>query len=183
MTKPINIESIEKITGRPWSEWVKDLDETGARGLTHTELARVLKKKLEGKVDSHEWWAQGVAVAYEQHTGKRVPGQLANGLFEIAVSKIVAKSRRDLFPQVVDWLESQPDLKGHDFTRSRTSETPKRSYWRCDFADGSRFVAAIEDSGEKSKLAFLHTAIPTKQDADEWREFWRGVADQVMRTK
>lgn len=179
MTKPINTASIEKATGKPWRQWVSELDGSGARDLSHTDLARKLYDQLDGKLDNHGWWAQGITVAYEQHIGKRVPGQLANGLFELAVSKTVASPRDVLFRQVVEWFESQNQLNGCELLKPRSSKTPKRSTWRCDFIDGSKFSATIEDNGEKSKLILSHTAVPTQQEADDWKSFWRDTAGRL----
>ncbi|MFZ2545391.1 MAG: hypothetical protein WAW80_05430 [Candidatus Saccharimonadales bacterium] len=119
-------------------------------------------------------------MAYEQHLGKRVPGQLANGLFEMAVSKTATTSRNALFQKAVKWFEKQSELNGSEPLKLRSSKTPMRSNWRCDFADGSKFSATVEDNGEKSKLVLSHTSIPTKQKADEWKDFWRNTADQLI---
>lgn len=180
MTKPINTDSIAKATNKSWDDWVKDLDARGARQLSHKDLARQLYDELDGKLDNHGWWAQGITVAYEQHTGKRIPGQLANGLFEMAVSKTIQTSRSNLFPTVVSWFEAQGELDRREYVKPRSSQTPKRSSWRCDFVDGSKFAATVEDSDNKSKLVLSHTDIPTKQEADTWKEFWRSVADKFI---
>jgi len=172
MTKPINVESIEKATNKNWKQWVQELDDDGARQISHKDLALRLYKQLDGTIENHGWWAQGITVAYEQHTGKRVPGQLANGLFEFAVSKTVEKSRDDLFKQVVAWFDGHTELNGSDPLRPRSSQTPKRSNWRCDFGDGSKFSATVEGGDKKSKLVLAHTALPNKKEADNWKTFW-----------
>lgn len=181
MTKPMNIASIEKATNKSWDQWVRELDKSGARELSHADLAHKLNDVLEGELESHGWWAQGITVAYEQHIGKRAPGQLANGLFELAVSKTAATSRNTLFPQLVEWFENQSEFNGSAPLKSRSSETPKRSTWRCDFADGSKFSSTVEENGEKSKLILSHTAVPTKQEADDWKDFWRNTAEQLIK--
>lgn len=181
MTKPINIASIEKATNKSWEEWVKELDDNGARELSHTDLARKLCDELGGKVESHGWWAQGITVAYEQHIGKRVPGQLSNGLFELAVSKTVAARRDNFFPKIVKWFDSRKELNGNQLMNPRCSETPRRSNWRCNFADGSKFAATVEEGGEKSKLVLSHTALPSKQEADDWKAFWKNIADKLAK--
>lgn len=180
MTKPINIASIEKATKKSWEQWVKELDESGGRDLSHADLARKLHEVLDGKVDSHSWWAQGITVAYEQHIGKRIPGQLANGLFELAISKTVASSRSNLFIRVVEWFEGHTELNGQELHKPRSSETPNRSNWRCDFADGSKFAATVEGDDKKSKLVLSHTSVPSKQEADNWKVFWKKVADELV---
>jgi len=176
MTKPISTASFEKATHKSWEQWIDELDQMGAREMTHTELARKLYDQLDGKLENHGWWAQGITVAYEQYIGKRIPGQLANGLFELAVSKTIATSRDDLFAAVVEWFEIQDDLNGQVALKPRSSETPKRSNWRCDFADGSKFAATVEGNDTKSKLVLSHTAVPSKQEADGWKAFWGIVA-------
>lgn len=182
MTKPINTASIEKATDKPWKQWVKELDQRGARDMTHTELARKLYDELDGQLDNHGWWAQGITVAYEQHIGKRVPGQLANGLFELTVSKSSPKSREELFGRVIEYFESTDELNGHELLNKRSSQTPRRSNWRCDFADGSKFAATVEGGDARSKLVLSHTALPSKQVADQWKSYWSAIAQGFSET-
>ncbi len=179
MTKPANTASIEKATNKSWQQWIDELEENGAKELSHTELAKKLYGQLYGRIENPEWWAQGITVAYEQHIGKRIPGQLANGLFELAVSKTVATSRSNCFKQVEKWFENQSKLNGSKFIRPRSTETPNRSNWRCDFSDGSKFAATVEGDNKTSKLILSHTSLPSKQEADEWKSFWRNVADKL----
>lgn len=181
MTKATNIASIEKATGKQWDEWLELLDNADAITLSHLEISKLIESELQGVVDNPGWWAQGVTVAYEQTTGRRVPGQLANGLFEIAVSKTVSKPRDVLFTQAVEWFEGQSVLDGKPYTNQRQSTTPKRSNWRCDFDDGSKFAVTVEGGDDKSKLVLSHTAIPTQSDADQWKTYWASIAD-ILKT-
>lgn len=181
MTKAQDTKAIEKATVKPWSEWVELLDKNGARDMTHADIAKLAHEMLEGTVNSTGWWAQGVTVAYEQHIGSRVPGQLANGLFEIAVSKTIAGTRDEVFARVVDWFGNQKLLHEQTPSSPRTSATPKRSTWRCNFADGNAFSATVEDaSNNKSKLVFAHTNLPDKNSADSWKAFWRTIIEQFV---
>lgn len=181
MTKAQNIAAIEQATGRAWDEWVSRLNAQGAAELTHKEIAKRVNEELAGMtVDNTGWWAQGITVAYEQHIGRRVPGQLANGLFELAVSKSVARSRDEFFPIVVKWFEAQGELNGVAPLKMRSSETSRRSNWRCDFADGSKFAATVEINGEKSKLVLSHTDVPTQEEHDAWKAYWRDVTDRLV---
>ncbi len=175
----MNIASIEKATQKPWEQWVKELDDSGSSELSHTEIARKLYAELGGKVENHGWWAQGITVAYEQHIGKRVPGQLADGLFELAISKTIAKPRDVVFLQVTEWLEQQVEFNGCAQLKARSSTTPKRSNWRCDFSDKSKFAATVEGDNKKSKLVLSHTAVPSKTEADNWKVYWKNVANQL----
>lgn len=179
MTKPSNTESIHKATSKTWDEWVVELDGCGAQRMSHPDLASHLVGRLQDVVDNPDWWAQSIAVAYEQHTGKRLPGQLANGLFEITVSKTIHRPKEKLFHEVVEWFEKQSTLQGYSFMQTRKSETPKRSNWRCNFIDGSKFTATIENSGEKSKLVLSHTAIAKRDESVRWKQFWTGILDEL----
>lgn len=176
MTKAINTESIEKATGRSWSDWTSDIDGIGGRDLGHAELAKqILDKLTELEIDSPAWWAQGITVAYEQHTGKRLPGQNSDGTFEVTVSKTIDKPRDTLFAELVSWFESQYRLNNLEPTNARTSQTPVRSYWRCELSDGSRFAASVESSGDKSKLVLTHTKLPSNQQIDQLKVYWTEV--------
>lgn len=173
MTKPQNTAGIERATNKSWQQWVEELDEMGARSMTHTEIARVLYDILEGKMEKHGWWAQGITVAYEQHIGRRVPGQLANGKFEIAVSKTVDLRTQELFKRAATWLDGQATINNQKVLKARNSTTPKRSIWRCDFGDGSKFSASVEAAGEKAKIVIALTDIPEKAIADDQKSFWQ----------
>jgi hypothetical protein len=179
MTKASNIASIEKSTGKQWDEWLELLNKADAKTLSHLELSKLVEAELQGVVDSPSWWAQSVTVAYEQAIGRRVPGQLANGLFELAVSKAVIKPRDVLFAQAVEWFEGQSILDGKEYTNPRQTTTPKRSNWRCDFEDGSKFAVTVEGNEEKSKLVLSHTAVPTQDEANQWKAYWASVADTL----
>lgn len=121
-----------------------------------------------------------MTVAYEQAIGRRIPGQLANGLFELAVSKTVAKPREVLFSRAVEWFEGRSTLDGKEYANPRQTVTPKRSNWRCDFNDGSKFAVTVEESArEKSKLVLSHTDVPNPAEADHWRVYWAMTADML----
>lgn len=181
MTNPINTGSIAAATTKSWEQWVKEIDAAGGRSMTHTQLAKMINTELSGKIESHGWWAQGITVAYEQHVGKRVPGQLANGLFEIAVSKSVPFARSVVFNKLENLLAGRTEFNTHKPSNQRISQTPKRSNWRCDFADGSKFAATIEGS-ESAKIVLSHTAIPTKKDADDWKEYWKTLQAEFIKS-
>lgn len=181
MTQPQNIESIEKATGRKWSEWLEWLEERGAKDLSHTEIARLVHKELEGKVDSFGWWAQGVTVAYEQQTGRRVPGQKSDGTFEISVSRTVKGSREGIFQRLSEQLESEFEFGEVNINQTRTSVTPVRSYWRCELDNGTKVVWALEEKGEaKCLLVVTHTNLTSSESAESWRDFWSRYLEKTM---
>jgi hypothetical protein len=86
--KPINTsdELFLRNTGKLSTEWFALLDAWGGAERKHPQIARWLSE--EHGVPG--WWAQTITVAYEQASGKRVPGQDADGTFSINASKTVA---------------------------------------------------------------------------------------------
>ena len=125
MVKPININAIETATKTPWQDWCAGLDAAGAAELDHNAIVKLTRslKPISG------WWAQGVAVAYEQHIGPRKPGQTSDGLFSVSVSRTISGSLQSLHE---DWCAFVSDLKeidGRAIERPpTTSATPKRLY-------------------------------------------------------
>lgn len=81
------IEAIERATDRPWEDWLAYMASIDAHDLDHHAIATQLLTELEGMVDNIGWWAQATAVAYEQHSGRRVPGQQPDGTFRTSVSR------------------------------------------------------------------------------------------------
>lgn len=174
MTKSSNLESIEKATGKTWGAWVKLLDAAKGRELAHSKIADLVAAELAGKVDNPGWWAQGVAVAYEQHIGRRQPGQRSDGSFEISINKNLGGSRADIFARVIEWANAKPDFNGHHFDNVRTSETPLRSYWRCNLDDGTKVELAVGPrSGDNYMLTVAHTKLASSAVADTWRSYWK----------
>jgi hypothetical protein len=82
MTRVMNIEGIEKATGKSQDKWIKFLERMRARDLSHTAIAQKVSEQ-EGVTN---WWAQTIAVAYEQYIGRRRPGQTSgSGYFSAAI--------------------------------------------------------------------------------------------------
>ncbi len=90
MTRAANIPAIEKSTNIAWTEWLLFLESIGAKNLSHKEIAQHVHNKLKASHENSGWWAQGITVAYEQHIGRRKPGQTNDGFFQVAVSKTLA---------------------------------------------------------------------------------------------
>ncbi len=79
-------------TGRGWSAWLEILDREKSAQLGHKAIAELLHEKygLPG------WWAQSVAVGYEQARGLRVKHQKADG-FEIGASRVIDADVKSVF--------------------------------------------------------------------------------------
>lgn len=181
MTKPINTEGIEKATGKRWEEWVKILDDIGAKDLTHKEIARKLYDMLDGKLENHGWWAQGITVAYEQQIGRRVPGQREDGTFEVSVNKTLNGSMDDVFAAWLELTEQQADFNGiKPVSEPSTSETEKWRNWRVNLADGTKVVVGInQKTPEKAGLGLAHQKVASSEDAEVWRSYWQEFLQRI----
>lgn len=85
-------------TGRTWVEWFDLLDAAGAAEWTHPQIAAWLG-------DAHDvppWWRQSVTVGFEQERGMRLPGQRADGTFEVGASKTMPGDQSVVLEAVID---------------------------------------------------------------------------------
>ena len=149
-TRAANVQAIETALGEPWSTIRARLEAAGGASASHKELAEALGPQFDGIVDRHEWWVQGAVVAYEQEIGRRVPGQRADGTFDVAVSRTLTGDRDEVIAGFAELIDDRPPQglspdAGVELTdRPRRSRTQKRSFWRADLEDGTRFEAAAE---------------------------------------
>lgn len=122
-----------------------------------------------------------LTVAYEQHIGRRVPGQAADGTFQVSASRTVDGELDDVFArwlQVVADLDDRTDIGIGRASATTTNQTYR--YWRVGFSDGSRVsFGASQARPGKVKLGLGHERLPTPGDVDRWRPFWRSLLAEV----
>ncbi|HEX6256186.1 MAG TPA: hypothetical protein VFZ70_10300 [Euzebyales bacterium] len=177
MTTAMPLDGVEDATGRSWDEWRTVLDGWSAGSMTHAQIA----KRLQDTEDVAHWWAQTLTVAYEQHIGRRVPGQASDGTFQVSASRTINGDLDDVFTR---WLDVVADLDDRaDVGTAREPETTTNEtyrYWRVGFADGSRvsFGASQAEPG-KVKLGLGHQRLPAPDDIERWRPFWKALLAEV----
>lgn len=170
MTKTISDEAIEKGTGRSWSQWLDLLESFDASSLSHKDIAARL-----GDEGASGWWAQMLTVAYEQHIGRRVPGQDCTGSFAVSVSKTLPGSMDNALERWQELMAGADELSDIALTRGpETSSTEKWRYWRCGLADGSRVNVHIhQKSPDKAALGIQHDKLESEAQVEHWRAFWK----------
>lgn len=94
-------------TGKPRGEWHALLDDEGAASWEHPEIATWLQR--EHHVDG--WWAQGIAIGYEQARGLRIPGQQSGGLFAASASRTLEGSAREVLDHAIATLSDLVDVR------------------------------------------------------------------------
>lgn len=177
MVKPINTDAIAKGTGRPWAEWLSDLTRAKAAALSHGEIARWVEEN--GGVSG--WWAQSIAVAFEQQIGRRVPGQDHRGRFTAAVTRILPGAPEAVRTAWRTMLGAVPKLAGKRLTGAPTeSGTAKRLYWRCKLADGTSVVISFEPKpGDKTLMAIAHDGLAGADRIAPARLCWGEHLDEL----
>jgi hypothetical protein len=162
-------EAIRRRTGRGWEEWFDLLDEWGAAGRTHREIARWVAEQ-QG-IEPLAWNAQAVADSYERARGLRVVGQHPDG-FTITATKTVAVPVDRLYEAFVDASLRRRWLPEHEL-RERTSRKPKVAHF--DWGDGTTRVHVTFDAKDdaKSTAALRHERLSDAGQADRMKAFWR----------
>lgn len=181
MAKAENIQAIERATGRSWDDWLQFMERAGAAELNHKDIASKVTADLEGKIDSADWWAQGVTVAYEQHIGRRVPGQRQDGTFEMSVSRSTQLGMQDLMDQWTAFATRDEEMRALTAEEPRVSGTDKRINWRAKSKDGSeiRVTSEPKKNGTASIIA-THSRLQTRELNAEAREQWAGILERFL---
>lgn len=173
MTKPAETENFAIATGRSLEQWLTLLQEQGAERLSYAEIAKL----IVATGDASGWWAQSITVAYEQHIGRRAPGQRGDGTFEVSVSRTLPGSMDEVMGR---WNQHISEMSAHDGVSvegmPERSETPKWRYWRSTLADGSKVSATISNrSATTAGLTVTHARLADAADKERWRKYWKGV--------
>jgi len=164
---PMSEQALTEATGNGWDHWFGLLDEWGAAGRSHKEIARWLMDD-QGVAG---WWSQSITVGYERARGLRAPGQRPDG-WSITASKTVKVPVERLFAAFDDESFRERWLPGAEL-RVRTATAPKSA--RYDWEDGeTRVIVGFESvDPTKSRVALEHARLPDADTAEEMKGWWR----------
>jgi hypothetical protein len=176
VAQTISPAAIENGTGRSWDDWVRFFTSVGAENLTHQEI---VQKAMDA--GAPRWWCQMVSVAYEQHIGRRLPGQGGDGTFALSASKTRDGTIDEALARWLDVVHGRDEFSGIAISRGPdTSSTEKWRYWRCGLADGSRVVVNIyAKSSSKSVVNVQHEKLESEDLVDHWRDYWKSTLSQL----
>ena len=159
-------ESMARRTGRRHAEWFALLDEWGATGHTHTEIARWLSSAhgVSG------WWTQSITVSYERARGMRARHEMADGYSVSATRSVDAPPEQALaaFADATSrgaWLQGAP-LSPRPTRAARTA----RFDWQ---EPPSRVVVTATPRGGKTAVTVTHERIKDAADAARLKASWR----------
>jgi hypothetical protein len=152
-------------TGRTWAEWIRSLDDAGARELSHGDIALLVHERF----GVGDWWSQSVTVGYERLTGKRANLQKAGG-FAASSSLTVAAALERLYDTAADqkgqreWLPAGVVI--HKATRPKSM--------RATAADGSKSISFYfyAKGGGKSQVTVQQEKLASQGAALKLKEVW-----------
>lgn len=165
----ISSEAVKNATGQEWSQWLAILDKAGARKMNHTRIAAYLYKEqnLPG------WWAQMVAVGYEQAKGKREKHQRPEG-YQISVSRVVNVPRSVLYKswseprQRAKWLKASANRDIQ--VRQATANKSMRINW--GDKKTSLEVNFYEKGKGKAQVVVQHSKLKDSKQAEKMKGYW-----------
>lgn len=178
------IASIERTTGRSWSEWVAFMENIGAADLDHHAIATAVLYELEGTLDNYAWWAQSIAVAYEQYSGRRIPGQQPDGTFRLGVSKATTLGMLELMTAWTAFAAGDPVVLGMLVAEPRVSGTENRWSWRAKGIDDTAITVLSEPKkgAGTASLVIQHGGLASPDVGADVREAWVGVVGRFLAT-
>lgn len=172
---PEKAGAIERATGTSWPDWRRIMTDGGAADAGHAGLARIALAAMGERVEYPGWWAQSVAVAYEQDTGRRVKGQVADGTFQVSATRTLPGTMDEVFEAWLARAQKLTEIDGAAIVDSpRETGTAKRRHWRIGLADGTRPVLSAEAKGQvRAFLTATHTKLPSIEQLERWRAAWK----------
>lgn len=181
MTKPANIESIEKTTKILWDDWLKFFKAIDAKDLAHREIADKVYEKLKDSLENAGWWSQTLTVAYEQHIGRRKPGQRSDGTYEAAVTKTIGNTMDDAMQLWLNFADEGQNFNGVKFDGEPSkTKTSINRHWAVNLADGTRVSAdANVRSSGKAMISITHSKLKNAGDKDQWHSYWKNIIEKL----
>lgn len=162
----VGSEAVLKATGRAWEDWLKVLDQAGAKKMAHKDIALMLSRKFSVP----HWWSQMLTVGYEQARGLRKAYQKADG-FSAHASKTVGTQVARLYAAWSDpvvrarWLPDAPI----EVSRSTDGKSIRMRWTQ----GGSRIDVGFYAKGdEKSMVALEHGKLADEGAAARQKAFW-----------
>jgi uncharacterized protein YndB with AHSA1/START domain len=173
--RPISDDAVKKATGKTAAQWFQVLDGSGARTMTHKDIARRL---AESHPEVSGWWSQMITVIYEQERGLREKHQTASG-FQVSASKTLPVSLDRLYDS---WAQDATRKQWLD-SRAVTirSATPRKYLHMSWIQDKSKVDVNFYSKGDsKSQVAVQHSKLPSVQAGEKMKAYWKGVLDRMQ---
>lgn len=171
ITEKLSDDVLREATGKDWPQWFAVLDAWGATARNHTEIARHVRE--DHGVDG--WYAQSVAVGYEQERGLREVGQSSTGEWRTSGSKTIAASSAKVIEAFADEAVRRRWLPDADLTLR--THRPAKSV-TADFKDAEGTTSRISvtltvKAPEKTVVGVGHEKLRDAAEVAAYKVFWR----------
>ncbi|MGO4690831.1 DUF4287 domain-containing protein [Glaciibacter sp. 2TAF33] len=153
-TDGMSDDALTDATGKGWAEWFALLDATDATTWTHPQIAAWLY--TEHQVP--RWWCQTVTVGFEQARGMRLPGQRADGTFEVSTSATLSADQPGALDAVVAVVT---DALGAPASENREAKYAT-ARWKLDGRE-SLLVTSNPANGGKTSVSLTHQRMSTPE--------------------
>lgn len=161
----ISAVAVKKGTGKTWREWGALLDKAGAKKKSHKEIADLLATRH--KIPA--WWAQMLALGYEQSRGLRAKLPKPAG-FEVSVSRTIAAPVARAFEAWKDSALREHWLPATPLTVRKA--TPHKSI-RITWADSTTVAVNFWPKGAlKCQVVPQHGHLPDAASAERMKGYW-----------
>jgi hypothetical protein len=168
-------DALHAATGKQWADWFAILDAARASEWTHPQITGW----LQGEHDVAAWWCQMIAVGFEQARGMRLPGQRADGTFEVGASATLPTSQQEALDAVIGAVSA-----GLGEQPSRVSREVK--FITAKWAVGERasvLAMANPTAGGKTSVSLTYARLDDATDvapAKEAMTGWLGAARATL---
>lgn len=184
--------SIAKVTGLDKAQWldafapIADHPHAALATRAHEILAEH-SATVESLQDTNlHWWAQGIAIAYEQETGRRQNYQRCDGSYGASASKTIAGELDEVGKAWADYAAQHlPVVMGIPWAgEPRLSSTEKWRYWRCELATGAPVNVNVTTKGpDKVVIAADMRKLTSQEDSVHFKAAWKEILGDFARTR
>src|SRR5665213_3902441 len=181
--------SVKKGTGKDWDQWLKILNQAGAKSWSHQEIVAFLKKKYKLQA----WWQQGVTHGFEVAVGRRIDGQSLKGEYGTVTTRTFPISAKRAWKLMTSpdglalWLSpmspfkiergAQFECEGGIFGEVRTVKVPARARLTWQDTEWSKpsilQLNVVARGPSKSIVIIGHGELRTAQLQKQMREHWK----------
>ncbi|HSP52165.1 MAG TPA: DUF4287 domain-containing protein [Cryobacterium sp.] len=157
----IGEDALLAATGRPRADWFAALDAAGASEWKHPSIAAWLGEQHGVPA----WWCQSLTVAYEQARGLRLPGQRADGTFEVSASKTYPSEQQVALDLVV---RAVSDALGQGPAGQRREAVYATARW--SLGDSGRILATAGPTKDgRTSVSLTHQRLAGPEQVAEAR--------------
>lgn len=168
----IGDDAVMKKTGRLWSQWFALLDDAGAKKMDHKQIAEHLHS-----VGVPGWWAQMIAVTYEQERGLREEHQRPDG-YSVGASRTFDAALGSVY---LLWSDSSLRSKWLSTKLILRKETRNKSM-RITWPDKTSVDVYFYSKGpRKTQVAVQHNKLSGAADVDRARADWKSALDRLSK--